>query len=161
MEKIYRGMASGAEKIDSNFIEINNNFSKKDATETISGNKIFTGEVTIANQKQTKVVKTGVQMGFGALATVTRIGNIVTLVIKGTYTPTSGYHSLNETFPLGFRPTTTTGIPATGMVEGQGGVIPLGWNILPDGSINSAGGNGSALTVFATATWFTNDAVVQ
>ena len=161
MEKIYRGMSSGAETIDNNFTEINNNFSKKDATETISGNKIFTGKVTITNQQQTKVVKTNVSMGFGSLATVTRIGNIVTLVIKGPYTPTAGYHALTETFPLGFRPEITTGIPATGMVEGQGAVIPLGWNISPDGSINSAGGNGSKLSVFATATWFTSDAVVQ
>ena len=161
MEKIYRGMASGAEKIDGNFNEINNNFSKKDATETISGKKTFTGEVTIANQKQTKVVKTDVPMGSGSLATITRIGNIVTLVIKGPYKPLAGFRNLTETFPLGFRPTTLTGVPANGMVSGQGGVIPLGWNIYPDGRMNSAGGNGSELDVFATATWFTSDAVVQ
>ena len=161
MEKIYRGMSSGAETINRNFTDIDNKFSKKDATETISGDKNFTGKVTITNQQQTKVVKTNVSMGFGSLATITRIGNIVTLVIKGPYTPSSGYHSLNETFPLGFRPTTTVGVPATGMVEGQGTVIPIGWNVLPDGSINSAGGNGSKLSVFATATWFTDDAMVQ
>ena len=161
MEKIYRGMASGAEKIDNNFTEIDNTFSKKDATETISGNKIFTGEVTITNQQQTKVVKTNVSMGFGSLATLTRIGNIVNLVIKGAYKPSAGYHNLIETIPLGFRPSIDTGIAATGMVEGQGTVIPLGWSLSSGGSMSSSGGNGSQLTVYATATWFTYDAVVQ
>lgn len=161
MEKIYRGMASGAEAIDRNFTEVDNTFSKKDATETISGNKTFTGEVTITNQQQIKVVKTDVPMGSGSIATITRIGNIVNLVIKGAYKPLAGFRNLTETFPLGFRPTILTGVPANGMITGQGGVIPLGWNIYPDGRMNSVGGNGAELDVFATATWVTSDAVVQ
>ena len=161
MEKIYRGMANGAETIDRNFTEVDNTFSKKDATETISGNKVFTGEVTIENQQQIKVVKTNVPMGFGSLATITRIGNIVTLVIKGAYKPSTGFRNLTETIPLGFRPSVETGISATGMVEGQGTVIPLGWNVSSNGQMSSSGGNGSQLTVYATATWFTDDAVVQ
>lgn len=161
MEKIYRGMASGAETINKNFTDIDNNFSKKDATETISGNKIFTGQVKIQNQQQEKVVKTNVPLGFGSLATLTRIGNIVNLVIKGPYKPSSGYHSLTETIPLGFRPSVDTGIAATGMVDGVGTVIPIGWNVFKDGRIDSAGGTGAQLTVYATATWFTDDAVVR
>lgn len=160
MEKIYRGMASGAETIDRNFTEIDNSFSKKDAVETISGDKTFTGKVTIQNQQQVKAVKTNVPMGSGSLATLTRIGNIVNLVIKGPYKPSAGYRTLTETIPLGFRPSIETGISATGMVEGQGTVIPLGWNVSPDGSMTSAGGNSSQLTVYATATWFTDNAAV-
>lgn len=161
MEKIYRGMASGAETINKNFTDIDNNFSKKDATETISGNKIFTGQVKIQNQQQEKVVKTNVPLGFGSLATLTRIGNIVNLVIKGPYKPSSGYHFLNETIPLGFRPSVDTGIAATGMADGVGTVIPIGWNVFKDGRAESAGGTGVQLTVYATATWFTDDAVVR
>lgn len=161
MEKIYKGMANGAETIDRNFTDIDNKFSKKDATETISGNKTFTGQVTIQNQQQAKAVRTNVPMGSGSLATLTRIGNIVNLVIKGAYKPLAGYRNLTETIPLGFRPSIETGIAATGMVEGQGTVIPLGWNVSSNGQMSSSGGNGSQLTVYATATWFTDDAVVQ
>lgn len=161
MEKIYRGMASGAENINKNFTDIDNNFSKKDAIETISGDKTFTGKVIIKNQQQAKAVRTNVAFGFSSLATLTRIGNIVNLVIKGAYKPSTGYRALTETIPLGFRPSIDTGIAATGMVEGQGTVIPLGWNVSPSGSMTSSGGNGSQLTVYATATWFTDDAMVQ
>ena len=161
MEKIYRGMANGAETINRNFTDVDNNFSKKDAVETISGDKTFTGKVTIQNQQQVKAVRTNVSMGYGSLATLTRIGNIVNLVIKGSYKPLAGYRNLNETIPLGFRPSIETGISASGMVEGHGEVIPLGWNVSPNGSMASAGGNGSQLSVYATATWITDDAVVQ
>lgn len=161
MEKIYRGMASGAEAINRNFTDIENNFSKKDVTETISGNKTFTGQVTIQNQQQEKIVKTNVPMGSGSLATLTRIGNIVNLVIKGAYKPAAGFRVLTETIPLGFRPSIETGIAATGMVEGQGAVIPLGWNVSSNGQMSSSGGNSQQLTVYATATWFTDDAVVR
>ncbi len=105
------------------------------------------------------ITLTGVSMGYGATATIIRDGNRVDVTMTGSYAGGTGYHALNELFPLGFRPTKTWGIATVGMIAGQGGVTPVGWLINQTGVMSCAGGvsAGNTLILNGSASWYTTD----
>lgn len=105
--------------------------------------------------------KTGVAMGYGMSATLTRSGNQVIVSMNTVPSAVAAVDStsLSETFPAGFRPAANT----TGIVIGHGAVSTAnqsGWLVNPNGSmtfsnINSVTG---ATRVYGTGTWFTDNA---
>ena len=89
MEKIYRGMASGAETIDNNFKEIdfqlssNGNVVHKTGDESIAGKKTFTGDVEVKGILTLPTKSWSGELGGGITLSLRKKGTTVEYSIGG------------------------------------------------------------------------------
>lgn len=115
--------------------------------------KIYTVDLGTSSNAQTKIEN--VAIGYGAVATFARSGNIVTVNswTKFTTEPTTGWKALQETLPIYFRPFQTVYIDLRVSVDPS---TTLTWKFDPDGTmmlVKRTGSSTNGNTFNVAASW--------